>query len=128
VGTANNNQTVRVLDGTYVLDRPLEVSTDDLRADVFAIVRGPDGLMMMRRNDSAVNEPGAETWAALWNGDNAHDLDAVGMLSALLAPLAAAGIGIWNASSWDGDVILVPSDRLDDAVEALVAAGHQVLR
>jgi hypothetical protein len=114
-------QTLRVLDGSYVLDRPPEGIDLDLRADVLAVVFGPDGSTVMRRDDT-----GADAWSALWNGDEAHDVQATGMLSAIVAPLAAAGVPVWVVSSFDGDLVLVPTDRLDEACEVLQAAGHQV--
>ena len=114
-------QTLRVLDGSYVLDRPPEGIDLDLRTDVLAVVFGPDGSTVMRRDDA-----GADTWSALWNGDEAHDVQATGMLSAIVAPLAAAGVPVWVVSSFDGDLVLVPTDRLDEACEVLQAAGHQV--
>ena len=45
-----------------------------------------------------------------------------------MAPLAAGGVPVWVVSSYDGDLVLVPTDRLDEASEVLQAAGHQVLR
>jgi hypothetical protein len=114
-------QTLRVLDGSYVLDRPPEGIDLDLRADVLAFVFGPDGSTVMRRDDA-----GADAWSALWNGDEAHDVQATGMLSAIVAPLAAAGVPVWVVSSFNGDLVLVPTDRLDEACEVLQAAGHQV--
>jgi hypothetical protein len=116
-------QTLRVLDGSYVLDRPPEGTDLDLRADVLAVVFGPDGSTVMRRDDA-----GADVWSALWNGDEAHDVQATGMLSAIVAPLAAAGVPVWVVSSFDGDLVLVPADRVDEACEVLQAAGHQVRR
>jgi hypothetical protein len=118
-----DHQTLRVLDGSYVLDRPADVTEVIPRADVLAVVFGPDGSTVMRRDDT-----GADAWSALWNGDAAHDLQATGMLSAIVAPLAAGGLPVWVVSSYDGDVILVPADRLDEACEVLQAAGHQVRR
>src|SRR6185437_4418503 len=56
------HQTLRVLDGSYVLDRPADVADVDLRADVLAVVFGPDGSTVMRRNDA-----GEDAWSALWN-------------------------------------------------------------
>lgn len=114
-------QTLRVLDGSYVLDRPPEGIDLDLRVDVLALVFGPDGSTVMRRDDA-----GAAAWSALWNGDEAHDVQATGMLSAIMAPLAAAGVPVWVVSSFNGDLVLVPTDRLDEACEVLQAAGHQV--
>jgi hypothetical protein len=40
--------------------------------------------------------------------------------------LAAGGLPVWVVSSYDGDLVLVPADRLDEACEVLQAAGHQV--
>ena len=68
------HQTLRVLDGFYVLDRPADVADVDLRADVLAVVFGPDGSTVMRRNDA-----GEDAWSALWNGaveQRAGDRDA----------------------------------------------------
>jgi hypothetical protein len=93
------------------------------RADVLAVVFGPDGSTVMRRDDT-----GEDAWSALWNGDDAHDVQATGMLSAIVAPLAAGGVPVWVVSSYDGDLVLVPTDRLDEASEVLQAAGHQVRR
>ena len=118
-----SQQTVRVLDGAYVLERPADVTEVIPRADVLAVVFGPDGSTVIRRDDT-----GEEAWSALWNGDEAHDLQATGMLSAIVAPLAAGRVPIWAVSSYDGDVVLVPADRLDEACELLRAAGHQVRR
>ena len=116
------HQMLRVLGGSYVLDRPADVGVD-LRADVLAVVSGPDGFTVMRRNDA-----GEDAWSALWNGDEAHDVQATGMLSAIVAPLGAAGVPVWVVSSFDGDLVLVPTDRLDEASGVLQAAGHQVRR
>jgi hypothetical protein len=116
-------QTLRVLDGTYVLERPVGVTEPISRENVLAIVFGPDGSTVMRRDDT-----GEDTWSALWNGDEAHDVQATGMLSAIATPLAAGGLPVWVVSSYDGDLVLVPTDRLTEASEVLRAAGHQVQR
>jgi hypothetical protein len=118
-----SQQTLRVLDGSYVLERPAEGTDVVMGADILAVVSGPDGTVVMRRHDSS-----EDAWSALWNGDEAHDVQATGMLSAIVAPLAAGGVPVWVVSSYDGDVVLVPADRLDEASEVLRAAGHHVRR
>jgi hypothetical protein len=62
------HQTLRVLDGSYVLHRPADVTELVPQADVLAVVFGPDGSTVMRRD-----ETGEDAWSALWNGDQAHD-------------------------------------------------------
>ena len=89
--------------------------------DVLAIVHGPDGGACMRRRDGA-----EDTWVALWNGDEAHPPDATGMLAAIVAPLAAGGVPVWVAASYDGDLVLIPADRVAEASELLRRAGHRV--
>jgi len=54
------------------------------------------------------------------------EFDAVGVLAALCAPLAAAGIPLLTLSTYDTDVVLVRD--LAGAVSALEGAGHEVGR
>ncbi len=116
-------QRVRVLDGRFVLERATDDEGPVPPADVLALVVGPDGPTRVRRDDTA-----ADAWVALWNGDDAHDPKATGMLSAILVPLATSKLPVWVASSYDGDLILVPSNRLDEALETLRQVGHHVSR
>ena len=53
---------------------------------------GPDGSTVMRRDDT-----GEDGWSALWNGDEAHDVQATGMLSAI----RGAARGRWRAGVGD---------------------------
>lgn len=52
--------------------------------------------------------------------------EAVGVLAALTAPLAEAGVPVFSVSTYDTDVVLVRAGDLGGAVEALRAAGHAV--
>ena len=115
------NQTLRVLDGRYVLERGV---TDHGAGDgeVLATVHGPDGGARMRRDDAAGN-----AWVALWNGDAAHPPEATGMLAAVVSPLAAGNVPVWVAASFDGDIVLVPADQANAAFELLRRVGHRVI-
>ena len=117
-----DHQTLRVLEGRYVLERAVsdvEIARD---GEVLAVVRGPDGGACMRRQDAA-----DDAWVALWNGDEAHPPDATGMLAAIVAPLAAGNVPVWVAASFDGDIVLIPVDQVDEASELLRWAGHRVI-
>jgi hypothetical protein len=57
-------------------------------------------------------------WRALFV-EGAMVLDAVGVLAALSAPLAAAGIPLFAISTYDTDYLLVKAENLERAVEAL---------
>jgi hypothetical protein len=50
----------------------------------------------------------------------------VGVVAALAAPLAEAGIPIFVVSTFDTDYVLVPVARADEAAVALGGAGHVV--
>jgi hypothetical protein len=49
----------------------------------------------------------------------------VGVLAALLQPLAEAGIPVMTISTYDTDWVLVPIDRADDAAEAWRRRGNE---
>jgi hypothetical protein len=55
------------------------------------------------------------------------DFALTGVLSALLAPLADAGISVFTLSTYDTDWLLVKADAADAAVDAWTAAGHTVV-
>jgi hypothetical protein len=110
---------LRILEGRFVLEQAKEEATSE--GDLLALVFGPDGRTTVRRDDGA-----QDAWVALWNGDEAHDPQSTGMLSAIVAPLAAGELPVWVASSFDGDLVLVPAERLDEAVGVLRDAGHYV--
>jgi NAD(P)-dependent dehydrogenase (short-subunit alcohol dehydrogenase family) len=118
VVSAAANQTLRLLEGRFILEREAADASED---ELLALVFGPDGRTRVRREDTA-----EDAWSALWNGDDAHDPQATGMLSAIVAPLAAGELPVWVASSFDGDLILVPAGRLDEAIDVLRQAGHHV--
>ena len=50
-----------------------------------------------------------------------------GVLASLLAPLAEARVPIFAMSTYDTDWVLVPAARLDEALQALTCAGHELL-
>jgi hypothetical protein len=117
-----DHQTLRLLEGRYVLERAAPDVDSARDGEVLAVVRGPDGGACMRRQDAA-----DDGWVALWNGDEAHPPEATGMLAAIVAPLAAGNVPVWVAASFDGDIVLIPVDQVDAAFELLRRAGHQVI-
>jgi hypothetical protein len=56
------------------------------------------------------------------------DFALTGILLAIAAPLADAGVAIYALSTYDTDVVLVRADALETAADALTAAGHVVSR
>jgi uncharacterized protein len=95
-------------------------------AALHAVVRTRSELSIVcdaaRVSDAVRAEPG---WRALEVG-GPLDLGTCGVLAALLAPLADAGVPIFAVSTYDTDYVLVRSERLPEAVAALRAADHAV--
>lgn len=117
-----DHQTLRVLEGRYVLERAGSDVELASFGEVLAVVRGPDGGACMRRQDAA-----HDAWVALWNGDEAHPPDATGMLAAIVAPLATGNVPVWVAASFDGDLVLIPANQMEEASELLRRSGHRVI-
>ncbi len=55
------------------------------------------------------------------------DFGLTGVLAALTAPMAEAGVPVFALSTWATDFLLVPGVRLEAARAALTAAGHEVV-
>jgi hypothetical protein len=109
-----------------LLPRPFSIdhiagSTADLGDDWVAVVRSPEGVTVIRQADAGGR------WVGFY-GDDAHDLDAPGMLVAVLGPLARGEIPVFVASTFHSDLVLVPEERIDQARALLEAAGHSVQR
>ena len=95
---------------------------------VVATEHVPSYMPMAPGDDAVRREDG---WAALHIEPAAGaaasiPFDAVGVLLALLRPLAAAKVGIFALSTFDTDHLLVKATDLDTACAALRAAGHSV--
>jgi hypothetical protein len=54
------------------------------------------------------------------------DFSLVGVLSSLLGPLAWAGIPVFVTSTFDTDYLFVKQERLEQALEVLRQAGHEI--
>ena len=63
-------------------------------------------------------------WAAL-RLQGPFPFEMTGVLVAILNPLATEGIGIFAISTFDTDYVLVKTDRVQAADEALRRVGHE---
>jgi uncharacterized protein len=90
-----------------------------------ALVRAPEGLTVIREAPHYVEN---DRWFGFYGGQTARRLEKTGMLAALVGTLGEADIPVFAASTYHADLVLVPERRLEDAVTALKAAGHEVGR
>ena len=89
-----------------------------------SVSRTADELSIVCPQEAAPPAPKVDGgWRALkLHGPFAFD--EVGILAALLAPLAEARIGIFAVSTFDTDYLLVKAEALATAQAVLAAAGH----
>ena len=66
-----------------------------------------------------------EGWRVL-RLEGPFEFSEVGVLASVTAPLAEAGIAIFDVSTFDTDYVLVKQERLDLAVAALRERSHEV--
>jgi len=60
--------------------------------------------------------------------DGTFDLNQIGVISSLAAPLAQADISIFVISTYDTDYILVKDQKVEHAVSVLIDYGHMIIR
>lgn len=94
--------------------------------DLFCVARTADELSVVCRQElvpeGVVNEAG---WKCL-RVAGAMPFTLVGVLAALTAPVARAGVGVFAFSTFDTDYLLVKAGDMRRVVAALRAAGHTV--
>ena len=116
---------LRVLPGRYAICR---LAADGaVPVSFFSATRTPDELSIVCLEAQAPEGAKAENgWRAL-QVIGPLEFSLTGILAAIAAPLAAAGISIFAISTFDTDYVLVKEENLTKSVEALTAAGHRVL-
>ena len=91
-----------------------------------SITRTADELSIVCSNEAVPEDVTDERG---WRGlvvEGTLDLNQVGVLAELAAPLAAASIPIFVLSTYETDYVLVPDEAVGTATEALEKAGHSV--
>ncbi len=92
----------------------------------WSVTRTADELSVVLPEENVPEEWKSEKgWRSLMVG-GPLDFSLVGILAALAASLASAGIPIFALSTFDTDYLLVKEQDLFRAVETLTASGYQV--
>jgi len=97
-----------------------------LHGSFCSITRTPDELSIVCVQDDVPLEVRNERdWRCLVVA-GPLDFALTGILAAIAAPLAQAGISIFAVSTFDTDYVLVKEHQLAAAIQALSEAGHQI--
>jgi uncharacterized protein len=91
-----------------------------------SITRTPSELSIVCDADAVPPDVRAERGFHVLAVRGPLDFSLTGVLAALSAPLAAAGISIFAIATYDTDYLLVREADVDRAVRALHDAGHRV--
>ena len=120
---------LRRLSGDYTVARLAAAAAIPAWADgpgFVSISRSDDELSvacLAARVPAAVRQDGPWTCFKL---AGPFAFDETGIVLAVVAPLSAAGLGVFVVSSFDGDHVLVKQADSAAAIAALSAAGHSV--
>ena len=125
---------LRPFAGEYVIAK-LPVTTASLAPEllgmhpdgkIVSITRTPQELSIVCPIDLAPVDAEIDgPWTALYAG-GPISFGLTGVVTSLVAPLSAAGCTVFVVSTFDGDILMVPSQKAADARELLAAAGHTV--
>jgi hypothetical protein len=103
------------------VDTPITEAAAQLPAAGFAsLVRSSDSLTL-------VHEVPTDSTAAAWRAievAGSFAFDETGVLAAIAAPLAQAGVSIFAVNSYETDFVLVQEADLERARSAVAQAGH----
>jgi uncharacterized protein len=121
---------LRLLDGELVLCRlgdGAEVGPPPRAAAFWSltVTAGERSLVCAAADIPAGGAVVVGGWRAL-EVEGPLDLELTGVMAALAAPLAEAGVPILPIATHDTDYVLLPGTRLGDAIAALRAAGYTV--
>jgi len=92
----------------------------------FSVTRTDDELSIVCPADRVPSGVRAETGFRALKVHGPFALSEIGVLAALVAPLAAAKVSVFVISTFDTDYLLVNEKQLPAAVGALRGDGHQV--
>lgn len=94
----------------------------------FSITRTADELSVVCPEDAVPADVRCESGWRAFQVAGPLDFSLTGILAAIAAPLAAAGVSIFAVSTFDTDYVLVKEANLARAIDALREAGHPLTR
>jgi hypothetical protein len=118
-----------VLPGRFAVCRlpaAADIPTWAIGAEFCSVTRTSDELSIVCIEGAAPDDiPCERGWRCLRIAGT-MGFTLTGVLSSLVAPLAAAEIGVFAISTFDTDYLLIPDKHFERALEVLHRAGHGV--
>lgn len=121
---------ISICDGLFTVCRLApgdELPAWSATSDFISVTRSPDELSIVCCQHLVPQEIQCSRNWRLMRIDGDLDLQMIGVLSGLLAPLARAGVSVFVLSTYDTDYFMVPAQVLGQAAEVLKEEGHRVI-
>ena len=97
------------------------------RSPFVSVTRTADELSIVCAQDAVPKDAHAACGYICLKLAGPFPLTESGILVSFLAPLAERGIPVFPVATFDTDYVLVQESRWNDALQALGAAGHELL-
>lgn len=94
--------------------------------EVACVTRTREELSIVCRADLVPEEVRRESGWRCLKVKGPLDFSLTGVFARIAQPLADAGISLFAVMTYDTDYVMVKQERLRDAADALMAAGHAV--
>ena len=108
------------------LDADADVPAWATAASPFSLTRTADELSVVCPEGLVPHGVRCEKGWRVLGLEGPFEFTEIGILSAVAAPLAEAGVGLFAVSTFDTDYVLVKEERLGAAANALRGSGHEV--
>lgn len=96
-------------------------------SDFFSITKTSDELSVVCFQDNIPNDVKCEKDWRILKVEGPLDFSLIGILASISTTLAQSGISIFAISTYDTDYILVKDKDINNAIEALVNEGYEVI-
>jgi len=121
---------LRKIDGSFgICQLPADATPPDWAngPGFTAQIRSDDELTIICRADRIPEGQKSALGWACFRSVGPFAFDEAGIVASLVAPISAAGIGVFVVCTFDGEHLLVPEAAFDQVAGILCQNGHQFL-
>ena len=97
-----------------------------MQGEFFSVTRTPDEVSVVASRERVPEGIAQDSGWRSFRVEGPLPLSAIGVLTALAAPLSQASVSLFAVSTFDTDYLLVKEEAAERAARALVQAGHTV--
>lgn len=114
--------------GIYALENSAPIPDWAAKASMCSITRTKKELTIVCPQSIIPAESDCDSNWRCFRIDGSFDLNEIGVISCISAPLAEAGISIYVVSTYDTDYFLIKDNAAEKAIAVLTEDGHKIIR